>query len=168
METTNDINSQISSIADMQKTLTESVMKLASFVTNTLAGPQQTTSAPQQGARKRGRPFGSKNKPKDGTQVSVVARSAIAPAAPKPLAVPDAPPASKPLHPTSIEMMNRVMKDGKVRLTDLADGAKVNRSLVHYHINPLIEKGKIKVMRHVVNGRRVDVAYRPDWVLTHD
>lgn len=172
METTsnNNIESQISSLADMQKALTENVMKLANFVTNTLAGPQQTTSAPQQEARRRGRPLGSKNKPKAGAvETSTVARAASAEVdPPKPLAVPDAPPASKPLHPTSIEMMHRVMKEGKVRYADLAKGSKIHRSLVNHYMDQLIDKGKVKVMVYRMNGRRNFVAYRPDWILTHD
>jgi hypothetical protein len=83
----------------------------------------------------------------------------------KPVAIPDAPPVEKPLHPIAIEMMNRVHREGKVKLSDLADKANINRSLIHYHINPLIEKGHIVVLRHVVGGKKNDVAYKPDRVL---
>lgn len=166
MENTNDINATISTLAEMQKTTMEILQKLAGTTVSLLSGqPQHQTEA-----RRRGRPKGSKNKSKGG---AVEASTAIQTSTPAPthkplVAMPDAPPAEKPLHPTSIEMLNRIMKEGKVRFTDLADGAKVNRSLVHYHLTPLLEKGKIKVMLYSINGRKNLVAYRPDWVLVNE
>lgn len=162
----NDINTQISTLAEMQKTTMELLQKLAGTTVSFLSG--QPASAPRQhtNGRKRGRPMGSKNKPKAGATGAATGVSAAP--QPKPIAIPDAPPAEKPLHPTSIEMLNRIAKEGKIRYTELAKGANINRSLVHYHLDPLLEKGKIKVMLHKIKGRRNLVAYRADWILEHE
>lgn len=174
METTNDINAQISSLAEGQKQLQDLVTKFAGTVVGFLSG-QPSTSNPaasrqQVEGRRRGRPLGSKNKPKNGAQVTTVARAATPAhevAAPKPIALPEVS-AEKPLHPVAVEMLNRVMKEGRVRYTDLAKYTGVNRTLVHHHVKHLIEKGKVKVMVYSIDGRTNHVAYRPDWVLTHE
>jgi hypothetical protein len=188
MELTNnsgEIEQKINILADGLKATQDMLIKYAASVTDLLSGTSSSRPSESAGikpkrqavtpGKKLGRPLGSKNKPKTGAPSSspmarasaqevVIPKAARVPVIdpPKPmLAVPEAPPAEKPLHPVSVELFHRVKKEGKVRLADLADGAKINRSLIHYHIRPLVEKGKVVLVRHVIKGHDNDVAYTP-------
>jgi hypothetical protein len=158
METTanntasNNVDEKLSAMNEAIANLGGIVAKFAETLTNTLTGETSTPRTIQ------------RRKPINNDGYSVNGKKLGRPPT-KPVAVPDAPPAEKPLHPIAIEMMNRVHKEGRVKLSDLADKAKINRSLIHYHIAPLVEKGHIVVVRHVVNGKKNDVAYKPDRVL---
>lgn len=179
---TSEIETKIGSLEEALKKTQDLLLKYAAGVTDFLSGPAaaNTQAKPKRVAapgKKLGRPLGSKNRPKSlppsgtaavqrmgeaSTSEVVIPKPAKVPsiAAPRPLAVPDQP-ADKPLHPVSVELFHRVKKEGKVRLADLADGAKINRSLVHYHMKPLVEKGKVVLVRHVIKGHENDVAYTP-------
>jgi hypothetical protein len=184
MDTTNnnntneEIQTKLGIVADALKATQDMLIKYATGVTDLLSG-QQTAAKPKRVAvtpgKKLGRPVGSKNKPKSIAPNGAAAmqmtgetsQDVVIPPAPRvpviaaPLAIPDAPPATKELHPKSVEMFHLIKKQGKIKMVDLADKVGIHRNLAHYHVDPLVERGKVVVVRHKINGRRTDVIYTP-------
>lgn len=149
--------STVASLGEVVKNQTSNVerienaiMAFSNTVIQALTGASTTTVpkaasvAPATGAKRRGRPVGSKNRSKAALQAAGVAR------------VP---------HPTEVQIMNLVDQAGCMTQSELADALKIERALIQNHTDPLLESGKIKCMYWKRPGEHRHLAYyRPDWV----
>ena len=123
--------------------LTAGLQAFASGVVSTLSGVPQTAPA----ARRRGRPPGSPNKPKQ------VATSQTAPTV-----------AERPPHPLMIQAVELVTRAGRMTQTDLSKALKIERSHVAHHMRTAVGKGLVHARKVYPKGQKDEVVfYNPKW-----
>lgn len=147
----------VETLAKGQKALTEGLNKFSISVIETLSGmpanapaPAPAATAPDASsapAKRRGRPVGSRNKPK----------ADAAPVAPE-----------KPRELTADEKyaVDLVKRAGRITQTDLADALKIERSLVQSRMRePMRRRMVIAEIIEPINGGHAYRLYRrADWV----
>lgn len=138
-DNTPDLNTKLETLADGIKTTNELLAKFAAGVTSLLSGQQIAPTA----MKRRGRP-------------------------PKPPEVRAEELREKPLHPIEEQFLQRIMKEGRVQVTNLADAADVSRPLAHHHATNLAKRGKITIVERFPNGVRTRVAYAPGKAVIRD
>lgn len=138
-DNTPDLNTKLETLADGIKATNELLAKFAAGVTSLLSGQQVAPTA----MKRRGRP-------------------------PKPPEVRAEELREKPLHPIEEQFLQRIMKEGRVQVTNLADAADVSRPLAHHHATNLAKRGKITIVERFPGGIRTRVAYAPGKAVIRD
>lgn len=141
-DNTSDLDTKLETLADGIRATNELLAKFAAGVTSLLSG-QQVSPTAGTAVKRRGRP-------------------------PKPPEVRAEELREKPLHPIEEQFLQRIMKEGRVQVTNLADAADVSRPLAHHHATNLAKRGKITIVERFPNGVRTRVAYAPGKAVIRD